>query len=88
MAFYFEIFNPYREVPMQEQDRVLVEKLVNENPRFRKLFEEHQLFENQLEQFEDRPHLTPDDELEQKKIKKLKLAGKEEMERILQENRA
>ena len=38
--------------------------------------------------YEDRPHLTPEDEFEQKKIKKLKLAGKEEMELILQENRA
>jgi uncharacterized protein YdcH (DUF465 family) len=73
---------------MQEQDSALVEKLVNENPRFRKLYEEHQFFEKELVQIEDRPHLTPDDELEQKKIKKLKLAGKEEMEQILQDNRA
>ena len=72
---------------MQEQDRALVEKLVNENPRFRKLYEEHQLFEKELNQLEDRPILTPEVEFEQKKIKKLKLAGKEEMEQILQENR-
>jgi len=73
---------------MQEQDRALVEKLVNENPRFRKLYEAHQLFEKELIQFEERPLLNPEDEFEQKKIKKLKLAGKEEMEQILQENRA
>jgi len=73
---------------MEEQDRALVEKLFNENPRFRKLYEEHQLFEKELADYEDRPHLTPEDEFEQKKIKKLKLAGKEEMELILQENRA
>lgn len=73
---------------MQEQERALVEKLVNENPRFRKLYEAHQLFEKELEQLDERPHLTPEDEFEQKKIKKLKLAGKEEMEIILQEYRA
>ncbi len=73
---------------MVEQDRALVEKLVNENPRFRKLYEEHQLFEKELVQYEEMAHLTPEDEFEQKKIKKLKLAGKEEMERILQEQRA
>ncbi|PLY03671.1 MAG: DUF465 domain-containing protein [Desulfuromonas sp.] len=72
---------------MQEQERVLVEKLVSENPRFRKLYEEHQFFEKELVELEDRPHLTPEDELEQKKIKKLKLAGKEEMELILQQHR-
>ncbi len=73
---------------MQEQERALVEKLVNENPRFRKLYEEHQFFEKELVQLEERSHLTPEEEFEQKKIKKLKLAGKEEMERILQEFRA
>jgi len=66
----------------------LVEQLVNENPRFRKLFEEHQIFEKELVQFDDRPHLSPEEELERKKVQKLKLAGKDEMERILLEKRA
>ena len=73
---------------MQQEEMALVERLVNENPRFRKLYEEHQLFEKELVQYEERSLLTPEDEFEQKKIKKLKLAGKEEMERILQEYRA
>ena len=72
---------------MQEQDMSVVEKLVSENPRFRKLYEEHELFEKELKQLDDRPHLTPDDELQRKKIQKLKLAGKDEMERILAEVR-
>ena len=66
----------------------LVEQLVNENPRFRKLFEEHQIIEKELVQFDDRPHLSPEEELERKKVQKLKLAGKDEMERILLEKRA
>ncbi|PLX74592.1 MAG: DUF465 domain-containing protein [Desulfuromonas sp.] len=73
---------------MQEKDMDLVEQLVNENPRFRKLFEEHQIFEKELVQFDDRPHLSPEEELERKKVQKLKLAGKDEMERILLEKRA
>ena len=73
---------------MEDQERALVEKLVSENPRFRKLYEEHQIFEKQLVKFEERPHLTPEDEFERKKIQKLKLAGKDEMESILQEHRS
>jgi len=72
---------------MEQHDRSLVESLVNENPRFRKLFEEHQILEKELVQLDERPHLTPEEEFERKKIQKLKLAGKDEMELILNGNR-
>jgi len=72
---------------MQEKDRDLAEKLFSENPRFRMLYEEHLIFEKELKQLEDRNHLTPEDEVQRKKIQKLKLAGKDEMERILSDNR-
>lgn len=72
---------------MEEKDQVLHEKLFTENPRFRMLYEEHQIFEKELRQLDDRPHLTPEDEVQRKKIQKLKLAGKDEMERILGEYR-
>ena len=68
---------------MEQVDRAVVEQLVNENPRFRKLYEEHEIFEKELEQLVDRPHLTPEDEVQRKKIQKLKLAGKDEMNKIL-----
>ena len=68
---------------MEQVDRAVVEQLVNENSHFRKLYEEHDIFERELQQLDDRPHLTPDDELQRKKIQKLKLAGKDEMNRIL-----
>lgn len=72
---------------MEQADRAVVEQLFNENPRFRKLYEEHQLFEKELQQLDDRPHLTPEDEVQRKKIQKLKLVGKDEMNRILAEAR-
>lgn len=65
----------------------VTEKLVSESPRFRKLYEEHMFFEKELQQLDDRSHLTPEDELQRKKIQKLKLAGKDEMERILSDAR-
>jgi uncharacterized protein YdcH (DUF465 family) len=68
---------------MEEKDQTLVHELFDSNPRFRMLFEEHRLLEKELRQFEDRPFLSPEEEFEKKKLQKLKLAGKDEMERIL-----
>lgn len=72
---------------MTENDQELVQKLSEENPRFRKLHEEHVLFEKKLQEFEEMAYLSEDEDLEMKKIKKLKLAGKEEMEAILKDHR-
>lgn len=68
---------------MQEKDQDIIQKLVDGNPRFRMLFEEHLLLEKELRKFEDRNYLSPAEEVEKKKVQKLKLAGKDEMERIL-----
>jgi len=72
---------------MEEKDQALVRHLVDTNPRFRMLFEEHRLLEKELNKFDQRPFLNPEEEIERKKVQKLKLAGKDEMERILRDNR-
>ena len=72
---------------MAENDMDLIQRLSEENPRFRKLHEEHLLFEKQLQELDERTYLTPEEDLERKKIQKLKLAGKDEMETILREFR-
>ncbi len=63
--------------------QMLVQQLFDGNPRFRLLYEEHSLLEKELAKLDQKPYLTPDEELERKKVQKLKLAGKDEMERIL-----
>jgi uncharacterized protein YdcH (DUF465 family) len=68
---------------MEQADMAVIEQLVNDNPRFRKLYEEHAFFEKELSQLDDRSHLSTEDELQRKKIQKLKLAGKDEMNEIL-----
>ena len=73
---------------MAEFEQSLVQKLCEENPRFRKLHEEHILFEKKLEEYDDQVYLTAEDELDRKKVQKLKLAGKDEMENILRDHRA
>ncbi len=72
---------------MVENDQDLIQRLTEENPRFRKLHEEHRFFEKKLQEYEDLSYLSPEEDLERKKIQKLKLAGKDEMESILRDFR-
>ncbi|MFN2382589.1 MAG: hypothetical protein ABR561_08695 [Guyparkeria sp.] len=65
-------------------DQALLHNLIDNNPRFRMLYENHILLEKQLLEFEKRAFLSADEELEKNKVKKLKLIGKDEMETIVQ----
>lgn len=67
---------------MQQYDESLVQQLFEENPRFRRLYEEHQILERDLERLTAKDYLSTEDELEKKRVQKLKLAGKDEMESI------
>jgi uncharacterized protein len=68
---------------MEELDMELVGQLVSESPKFRMLFEEHRLLEKELDEFDKKKYLTSEEEMERKKIQKIKLAGKDEMLRLL-----
>lgn len=68
---------------MAKKDQDLIQQLSEENPRFRKLHEQHLLFERKLQEYEEMTYLSDEGDLERKKIQKLKLAGKDEMESIL-----
>jgi len=72
---------------MGENDLELIQRLTEENPRFRKLHEEHLFFEKKLQEYEELTYLSAEEDLERKKIQKLKLAGKDEMESILRDFR-
>ena len=72
---------------MPEKDQDLIQRLSEENPRFRKLHEEHLLFEKQLQEYEEMTYLSDEADIERKKIQKLKLAGKDEMVVMLKASR-
>jgi uncharacterized protein YdcH (DUF465 family) len=72
---------------MAETDQDLIRRLTEESPRFRKLHEEHLLFEKKLQEYEEMIYLPEDIDIERKKIQKLKLAGKDEMESMLRDFR-
>jgi uncharacterized protein YdcH (DUF465 family) len=68
---------------MEEYDQSVVQRLFDGNPRFRMLYEEHLLLEKELLKINQKTFLTAEEEIERKKVQKLKLAGKDEMDRIL-----
>jgi uncharacterized protein YdcH (DUF465 family) len=72
---------------MEQKDQTLIQKLCDENPRFRLLYEEHLIFEKQLRALDDRVYLSAEEEMDRRRMQKLKLAGKDEMEMILRDLR-
>ncbi len=52
------------------------------SPSYEDLRSQHQDYERRLEQLKQRSWLTPEEEIEEKRLKKLKLHLKDEMERL------
>ncbi len=61
----------------------LMKRLLVENDLFRKRYNAHKDYEHQIEMMDKKAHLDVDEVMEQKKLKKLKLALKDEMEQII-----
>ncbi len=72
---------------MDDKDKGLCEKLAGENDEFRKLYDSHQELKKQIAAMEKKGIHTAEDELEEKRIKKLKLAAKDQIEKMLSESR-
>jgi uncharacterized protein YdcH (DUF465 family) len=72
---------------MTTKEEELIERLMRENEEFSKVKQAHSHFARQLEEMEEKPFLTPQDETEIRIIKKKKLALKDQMERILNQYR-
>ena len=72
---------------MEEKDKLLIESHIDHDEELRRHVEEHISLEKQLEELNKKVYLTPDEEVLQKKIKKLKLAGRDKIEIILKKYR-
>lgn len=72
---------------MQEKEEELVRQLLQENETFRTMKEKHAALEEELQRLETKTCLTPREEQEVKRIKKMKLMFKDEMQRILASHR-
>jgi hypothetical protein len=69
----------------REEDAIL--SLVDEVPELKNLYVEHLDLKKQLDTLNHKHYLTPEEELEKKRIQKLKLAGKDRMMAILAAHR-
>ena len=69
------------------QDEELKAHLLSTNEDFRTLAEQHAQLKHQIEAIEAREHLTSDDEIEEQRLKKLKLHVKDLMLEILESSK-
>ena len=68
---------------MERTEQELIVSLLDKDPELKKYYEEHQDLEKQLEGFQHKSHLTPLEEVEKKRLQKLKLAGKDKIMEIV-----
>lgn len=71
---------------LADTEKGVVSRLLSENEEFKRLYEEHRELEEKVDSLASRKAVTPEEELEMVRLKKLKLAGKDRMERIIQES--
>ena len=66
-------------------DETLIEQVKRDNAEFSRLLEEHAQYEQQLAVYNDLRFMTSAQEVERKRLQKLKLYGKDRMLAILQQ---
>ena len=67
------------------QDEELKAHLLATSEQFRLLYQQHAQLKHQVEEIEAKPHVTEADELEEQRIKKLKLSLKDQMLKMMAE---
>ena len=69
------------------QEEELKAHLRATDEHFRNLCEQHAQLKQQIQEIESKPHVTGEDELEEQRLKKLKLQVKDQMNSILAQSR-
>ena len=70
---------------MEKRELELLEKLAPTHPDLKTLWDDHILYEKQLEKLESKTFLTPAEEQQVRQTKKMKLDGKTKLVALLQE---
>ncbi len=68
---------------MEQKELEMIEKLSPTHADIRTLWEEHMLYEKQLEKLESKPYRSPAEEQERRLLKKQKLDGKTKLVELL-----
>ena len=72
---------------MEKHDEELIHSLLDQDEELRRLYDEHRQYERQLEDLRRKHHLTTEEEVEQKRVQKLKLAGMDRIMEIVRRHR-
>ena len=70
---------------MEKRELEMLEKLAASHPDLKTLWDEHILYEKQLEKLEGKSFLTPVEEQQVRQLKKQKLAGKTRLVTLVNE---
>jgi uncharacterized protein len=73
---------------MENTQEELKAHLMRTDEEFRRLVDQHAQFHTQLEALEAKSHLSPEEEMEEHRLKKLKLRIKDQMNEILSRHKA
>lgn len=73
---------------MELHDEELKAHLMETDAEFRRLCEEHRDMKRRVEELEAKPHLTPEEEMEEHRLKKVKLAIKDQITEVMSRHRA
>jgi uncharacterized protein YdcH (DUF465 family) len=68
---------------MERREEELIRQHLSHDSELRSLFEEHESLKQKLQEFRSKHYLTNEEEIEEKRIQKLKLASKDRMMAIL-----
>ncbi|MEE8314789.1 MAG: YdcH family protein [Myxococcota bacterium] len=68
---------------MENEERARIESFLSNHEELRQLWEQHLELEKQLDELNSQMHLSPSEQTERKLIKKRKLAGKDQIAKIL-----
>jgi uncharacterized protein YdcH (DUF465 family) len=72
---------------MEKKDEELIQTLLDRDAELKHHWDEHQDLERQLSHLQGRLHLSAEEEVEKKRLQKLKLAGKDRIMEILAKHR-
>ena len=72
---------------MEHREEQAIVSLFYKDQELKRFYDEHQELEKQLAVFQHKHHLSPEEEIEMKRIQKLKLAGKDRIMEILGKHR-
>ncbi|MBN2244894.1 MAG: hypothetical protein JW755_03515 [Candidatus Aminicenantes bacterium] len=67
------------------EEKEIIDRMLRDNAEFKKIYKRHQNYERKLDEFKKKRFLTEKEEIEEKELKKKKLAEKDRMYFLINE---